>query len=79
MADSAPLAPCSYKGLHSAPPAPCNTDATLAGPFARCDNAKALKRYDSFIDALGRRLVNGRKLRQKIGVDVNVHARDTES
>jgi predicted transcriptional regulator len=32
--------------------------------------AKAAERYDSFLDALGRRLANGPKLRQEIGEDI---------
>jgi hypothetical protein len=37
-------------------------DATQAAT-----RAKALERYDSFLEALGRRLAKGPKLRQEIG------------
>ena len=45
--------------LSTTPPLP---DATQAAT-----RAKALERYDSFLDALGRRLAKGPKLRQEIG------------
>ena len=48
--------------LSSTPPLP---DATQAAT-----RAKAGERYDSFLDALGRRLVKGPKLRQEIGEDI---------
>ena len=45
--------------LSTTPPLP---DATQAAT-----RAKALERYDSFLEALGRRLAKGPKLRQEIG------------
>ncbi|MGE0678914.1 MAG: CopG family transcriptional regulator [Pseudolabrys sp.] len=48
--------------LSSTPPLP---DATQAAT-----RAKALERYDSFLDALGRRLAKGPNLRQEIGDDI---------
>ena len=45
--------------LSTTPPLP---DATQAAT-----RAKALERYDSFLDALGRRLTKGPRLRQEIG------------
>jgi predicted transcriptional regulator len=49
--------------LGSTPPLP---DAAQAAT-----RAKALERYDSFLEALGRRLAKGPKLRQEIGEDIN--------
>lgn len=48
--------------LGSTPPLP---DAAQAAT-----RAKALERYDSFLDALGRRLAKGPKLQQEIGEDI---------
>jgi hypothetical protein len=49
--------------LGSTPPLPdAAQDAT---------RAKALERYDSFLEALGRRLAKGPKLRQEIGEDID--------
>lgn len=48
--------------LNSTPPP---SDAILAAT-----RAKALERYDGFVEALGRRLAKGPKLRQEIGDDV---------
>lgn len=48
--------------LGSTPPLPDTIQATT--------RAKALERYDSFLEALGRRLAKGPKLRQEIGEDV---------
>ena len=47
--------------LGSTPPLP---DAAQAAT-----RAKALERYDSFLDALGRRLAKGPKFRQEIGAE----------
>ena len=49
--------------LGSTPPLP---DAAQAAT-----RAKALERYDSFLEALGRRLAKGPKLRQEIGEDID--------
>jgi predicted transcriptional regulator len=49
--------------LGSTPPLP---DAAQAAT-----RAKALERYDNFLEALGRRLAKGPKLRQEIGEDIN--------
>lgn len=49
--------------LGSTPPLP---DAAQAAT-----RSKALERYDSFLEALGRRLAKGPKLRQEIGEDVS--------
>ncbi|MGE0521655.1 MAG: CopG family transcriptional regulator [Variibacter sp.] len=55
--------------LSSTPPLP---DATQAAA-----RAKAGERYDGFLNALGRRLAKGPKLRQEIGEDFDPSPADT--
>jgi predicted transcriptional regulator len=47
------------------------TTPPLPEPAAQAARAKADVRYDSFVAALGRRLIQGPKLRQEIPDDIN--------
>lgn len=46
------------------------TTPALPEPAAQAARAKAGERYDAFVDALGRRLAKGPKLRQEVSEDV---------
>ena len=51
-----------------------NTTPALPEPAQAAARAKGAERYDSFVAALGRRLVRGPKLRQEIPEDVAAHS-----
>jgi hypothetical protein len=51
-----------------------NTTPALPEPAQAAARAKGAERYDSFVAALGRRLVRGPKLRQEIPEDVTAQS-----